>query len=77
MNGKVSMIVPSVRRGSPTSIKLTIRTGRSAFICHYSPHIGGSVRRKHMITKENWTTPNAADIFMNKGCPSHDNPGSC
>src|SRR5439155_19761073 len=39
---------------------------RSAIICHYSPHIGGSVRRKHMITNENWTTPNAADIFMNK-----------
>lgn len=34
-------------------------------------------RENVMITKENRTTPNAVDIFMNKGCPSHGNPGSC
>jgi len=47
MKGKVFTIVPSLRRGLPTSIRLPIRTSLAAIIGHDSLHIGGSGREAY------------------------------
>ena len=47
MKGKGFTIVPSLRRGLPTSIRLPIRTGLAAILGHDSLHIGGSVREAY------------------------------